>query len=62
MSSTVEEVFEAPKGKYLVDFYGDWARAGIAADTARKSRFAEPVYYLFDNRGRTRTVVSTVPA
>ncbi|MFM8273452.1 MAG: ATP-binding cassette domain-containing protein [Gemmata sp.] len=37
-------------------------RAGIAADTARKSRFAEPVYYLFDNRGRTRTVVSTVPA
>ena len=27
MSSTVEEVFEAPKGKYLVDFYGDWSRA-----------------------------------
>ena len=27
MSATVEETYEAPKGKYLVDFYGDWARA-----------------------------------
>ena len=27
MSTTVEETFDAPKGKYLVDFYGDWARA-----------------------------------
>jgi GNAT superfamily N-acetyltransferase len=29
-------------------------RAGIAADTARKSRFSEPVYYVFDNRNRGR--------
>jgi hypothetical protein len=27
-------------------------RAGIAADTARKSRFSGPVYYVFDNRTR----------
>lgn len=29
-------------------------RAGIAPETARKSRFAEPVYYVFDNRARPR--------
>ncbi len=29
-------------------------RAGIAAETARKSRFSDPVYYTFDNRSRTR--------
>ena len=29
-------------------------RGGIAAETARKSRFSDPVYYVFDNRSRGR--------
>ncbi len=29
-------------------------RGGIAAETARKSRFSDPVYYVFDNRTRGR--------
>ena len=29
-------------------------RGGIAAETEAKSRFSDPVYYLFDNRGRGR--------
>ena len=29
-------------------------RGGIAAETARKSRFSDPVYYVFDNRSRPR--------
>ena len=29
-------------------------RGGIAAETARKSRFSDPVYYVFDNRLRGR--------
>ncbi len=29
-------------------------RGGIATETARKSRFSDPVYYVFDNRSRPR--------
>lgn len=29
-------------------------RGGVAAETARQSRFSDPVYYLFDNRARPR--------
>jgi hypothetical protein len=29
--------------------YGRWTR--LSAETVRKSRYAEPVYYVFDNRG-----------
>lgn len=29
-------------------------RAGLGAETRRKSRFSDPVYYLFDNRNRSR--------
>lgn len=36
-------------------------RAGIAADTARKSRFSAPVYYVFDNRARGRAAPESVP-
>lgn len=35
-------------------------RAGIAADTARKSRFSDPVYYVFDNRARGRAAPESV--
>jgi ABC-type lipoprotein export system ATPase subunit len=35
-------------------------RAGIAADTARKSRFSEPVYYVFDNRSRGRPATESL--
>ncbi len=34
-------------------------RAGITAETQAKSRFANPLYYLFDNRERNRNVIAT---
>lgn len=33
--------------------YGS-ARSRVSAETAAMSRFSEPVYYVFDNRGRNR--------
>ncbi len=36
-------------------------RGGIAAETARKSRFSDPVYYVFDNRTRGRAAPESVP-
>ena len=36
-------------------------RGGIAAETARKSRFSDPVYYMFDNRLRGRAGADSLP-
>lgn len=39
-------------GRSTLD-YGPYAgRARVAPETRRKSRYSEPVYYVFDNRGR----------
>lgn len=35
--------------------HGAYAAARLSAESLRKSRHSEPVYYVFDNRGRDRT-------
>ena len=33
--------------------YGAYSRRGVSAETRTKSRFSEPVYYVFDNRKKS---------
>jgi hypothetical protein len=35
------------------------SRTRVSAETAAKSRYSEPVYYVFDNRGRISSATSS---